>query len=267
MRFLSPIRQGQRGGQLQNRLHWRWASASCIGTSHLRMGTRKQDAFSIMRVHSDAMCAIVSDGAGSASHGGQGAALVCRTLRVNFRNWFKQHEVLPCDETIMCWIDKLRDHLSMVAQKRGVTRRQFAATLVMLVVFKDQVLALQIGDSALVARKAGVWEAICWPENGEFASTTYFVTDDPEVRLHTYRFDREHDAFALFSDGLESVALEQATQQPFARFFDPMIKPVDQAPSNGRLAELSDALARYLQGPSLCERTDDDKTLILVSCR
>ncbi|MGG5242655.1 protein phosphatase 2C domain-containing protein [Pseudomonas lurida] len=155
----------------------------------------------------------------------------------------------------------------MLAQKRGVTRRQFAATLVMLVVFKDQVLALQIGDSALVARKAGVWEAICWPENGEFASTTYFVTDDPEVRLHTYRFDREHDAFALFSDGLESVALEQATQQPFARFFDPMIKPVDQAWADGRLAELSDALARYLQSPSLCERTDDDKTLILVSCR
>lgn len=231
------------------------------------MGTRKQDAFSVMRVHSDAMCAIVSDGAGSASHGGQGAALVCRILRVNFRNWFKQHAVLPGDETIMCWIDQLRDQLSMVAETRGLTRRQFAATLVMLVVFKDQILALQIGDSALVARKDGVWEAICWPENGEFASTTYFVTDDPEVRLHTYRFDLEHDAFALFSDGLESVALEQATQQPFARFFDPMIKPVDQAQADGRLSELSDALARYLHSPSLCERTDDDKTLVLVSCR
>lgn len=262
-----PIQRGQRGGQLQSSLHWRWAAASCIGTSHLRKGTRKQDAFSVMRVHSDAMCAIVSDGAGSASHGGQGAVLVCRTLRVKFRNWFKQHEVLPGDETIMCWIDQLRDHLSLVAEKRGVTRRQFASTLVMLVVFKDQVLALQIGDSALVARKEGVWEAICWPENGEFASTTYFVTDDPEVRLHTYRFDRKHDAFALFSDGLESVALEQATQQPFARFFDPMIKPVDQARENGRLAELSEALARYLHSPGLCDRTDDDKTLILVSCK
>ncbi|WP_434694688.1 PP2C family serine/threonine-protein phosphatase [Pseudomonas sp. Z1-14] len=262
-----PIQRGQRGGQLQSSLHWRWAAASCIGTSHLRMGTRKQDAFSVMRVHSDAMCAIVSDGAGSASHGGQGAVLVCRTLRVNFRNWFKQHEFLPSDETIMCWIDQLRDHLSLVAEKRGVTRRQFASTLVMLVVFKDQVLALQIGDSALVARKEGVWEAICWPENGEFASTTYFVTDDPEVRLHIYRFDRKHDAFALFSDGLESVALEQATQQPFARFFDPMIKPVDLARENGRLAELSEALARYLHSPALCDRTDDDKTLILVSCK
>lgn len=220
-----------------------------------------------MRVHSDAFCAVVSDGAGSASHGGQGAALVCRKLMVNFRNWFKQHEDLPGDETIICWMDELRDQLSVVAEKRGISRRQLAATLVMLVVCRDRVLALQIGDSALVARKAGEWEAVCWPENGEFASTTYFVTDDPEVRLHTYRFDREHDAFALFTDGLESVALEQAIQKPFARFFNPMIKPVDQAQTEGRLVELSAALARYLHSPALCERTDDDKTLILVSCQ
>ncbi|MNN95437.1 hypothetical protein D3C76_1303440 [compost metagenome] len=79
--------------------------------------------------------------------------------------------------------------------------------------------------------------------------------------------DLEYDAFALFSDGLEAVALEQATQQPFARFFDPMLKPVDQMGGEGRLVELSGALARYLDSPALCERTDDDKTLILVSCR
>jgi len=138
----------------------------------------------------------------------------------------------------------------------------------MLVVFKDQVLALQIGDSALVARKAGVWEAICWPENGEFASTTYFVTDDPEVRLHTYRFDREHDAFALFSDGLESVALEQATQQPFARFFDPIsnrwIKhgrmgalPSYQMHSRVICRALRCASARMMTRRSFCCRVDE----------
>jgi serine/threonine protein phosphatase PrpC len=231
------------------------------------MGTRKQDAYIVARINPHTFCAVVSDGAGSASYGGQGASLICRTLIANFRSWFEQHNCLPDDEAILCWIDLVRDLLSEVAARRGLTKRQFAATLVMLVVFKGRVLALQIGDSALVARKAGVWEALCWPENGEFASTTYFVTDDPEVRLHTFNMNLEYDAFALFSDGLEAVALEQATQQPYARFFDPMLKLVDQTEGEGRLIELSGALARYLDSPALCERTDDDKTLILVSCR
>lgn len=144
-------------------------------------------------------------------------------------------------------------------------RRDFAATLVMLVVQNDQLLALQIGDSALVARRAGVWEAICWPENGEFASSTYFVTDDPEVRLRIAKLPLQYDAFALFSDGIENLALDHATVQPYARFFEPMMRPVDQAQESGRLAKLSIALGQYLDSAAVCDRTDDDKTLVLLS--
>ncbi|OEC34673.1 Protein phosphatase 2C [Pseudomonas cuatrocienegasensis] len=254
------------GGQLRADPRWRWAAASSIGTSHQRLETRKQDAYGV-RLSSSALLAVVSDGAGSAAYGGEGASLVCRHLLVAFRHWFLDHNHLPDDDTVRCWIDDLRDRLSVVAARHELTRRQFAATLVMLVVSNDQFLTLQIGDSALVGRKNGEWEALCWPENGEFASTTFFVTDDPEVRLHCVSGDLEHDAFALFSDGLESVALEQATQQPFARFFDPMIKAIDEAEGNGRLARLSEALAKYLETPRICERTDDDKTLILISKR
>ena len=135
----------------------------------------------------------------------------------------------------------------------------------MLVVKGEELLALQIGDSAMVGRREGRWEAICWPENGEFASTTYFVTDDPEARLRTALLPLDYDAFALFSDGIENVALDHLGVLPHARFFDPMIKPVDGATGHGKLAKLSEALGRYLDSPALCERTDDDKTLILLS--
>lgn len=255
------------GGQLQADLRWRWAAASQIGTSHQRAGTRKQDAFKVLQLSPQVLCAVVSDGAGSATYGGEGASLVCRALTSKVRDWFHTHIDLPDDEQVLSWIDDLRDRLAKAANNRAVLRRQFAATMVMLVVAHEQVLAMQIGDSALVARSNGEWRALCWPQNGEFASSTYFVTDDPEVHLRAFRLALEHDAFALFSDGLESVALEQATQLPFTRFFDPMIKPIDSATSEGRLVELSSALGRYLNSPSLCERTDDDKTLILLSCR
>ena len=244
---------------------WRWAAASRIGTSHLKTGTRKQDAYSISLQSGDGLCAVVSDGAGSASHGGQGASIVCRSLAAHFGAWLAAHERLPDDEHLMAWIDDLRDRLALAAQKRGLTRRQFAATLVLLAVQGDELLALQIGDSAIVGRRQGQWDAICWPENGEFASTTYFITDDPEVRLRTARLPLDYDGFALFSDGIETVALDHLGVQPHARFFDPMIRPVDQATGTGRLADLSDALGRYLDGAAICERTDDDKTLILIS--
>ncbi|WP_113064518.1 PP2C family serine/threonine-protein phosphatase [Oleiagrimonas sp. MCCC 1A03011] len=246
---------------------WRWAAASRTGTSHLRTGTRKQDAYRIVQFPQGALCAVVSDGAGSASHGGQGASLACRHLVACMKAWLLEHEQLPDLGEVRCWIDDLRDRLTAIAKRRELRLRDFASTLVMLTIHGDQGLALQIGDSALVARKEGVWEAVCWPENGEFASTTYFITDQPEVRLHAFPFDLEHDAFSLFSDGLDSVALEQASQKPFSRFFDPMIKPVDEAEGQGKLANLSQVLGNYLDSENLCERTDDDKTLILISGR
>ncbi|MFC3118300.1 PP2C family serine/threonine-protein phosphatase [Jhaorihella thermophila] len=209
--------------------------------------------------------AVVSDGAGSAKFGAFGAWLICRFLSVRFREWVRANPDLPSDEVLADWIDELRDRISAIATQRESTPRQFAATLAAIVVTPDEAVTLHIGDSAVVGRKGTEWDVLCWPENGEYASTTYFVTDDPEPRLNISRHPREHDAFALFSDGVGDLALSHLEQNAHPRFFDPMFRPVDAAPGEGRLIELSAKLATYLAGPSVCERTDDDKTLILIS--
>jgi hypothetical protein len=246
-------------------VRWRWAAASRIGTSHVKAGSRKQDAYVARTLPDGTLCVVVSDGAGSAPFGGEGASLVCRSMARNLGDWFAAQSSMPDDERVLEWIDGIRDTLSVVANKREVTKRQFAATMALLVLRHGDLLALQVGDSSIVGRTGGEWEAICWPDSGEFASTTYFVTDDPAVRLNTVRAPSMHDGFAVFSDGIETIALQQVELRPHPGFFEPMIRPIDANDSAGKLVDLSAALGRYLDGPAVCERTDDDKTLVLVS--
>lgn len=246
---------------------WRWVSASVKGTSHIHNNTRLQDAYAVSAMGNDCIFAVVSDGAGSAKYGAYGAWLACRFLIVRFRQWLHESSELPADEVLTDWIGELRNRISAIAARRQSVPRQFAATLAALIVTHSETLVLNIGDSAIVGRKRGEWDVLCWPENGEYASSTYFFTDEPQPRLNITRQPREHDAFALFSDGVGDLALTHLDKTAHSRFFDPMLRPVDAALGEGRLAELSAKLDTYLASPSVCERTDDDKTLILISGR
>lgn len=244
---------------------WRWAAASEIGTSHIRNGEGLQDAYAVSVLRDDCVFAIVSDGAGSAEFGAYGAWLVCRTLSVRVRNWFRATVQTPSDDVIVDWIDDVRDRISAIAAGRGSSSRQFASTLATVIATPNETLTLHIGDSSVVGRRAGEWDTLCWPENGEYASTTFFVTDDPEPRLNIQRYAPDYDAFALFSDGIGDLALSHKDQSASPQFFNPMLRPVDNATGTGRLPDLSLKLSGYLSGSSINERTDDDKTLILIS--
>ena len=246
-------------------MSWRWAAASAVGTSHIRSGERLQDAYAVSTYGGDHVFAVVSDGAGSAGFGAYGAWLVCRKLKVRFIDWLTKHEKLPDDETLEGWIDEFRSCLAVIAAQRQVAPRQFAATLAALFISPGELVALQIGDSAIVGRCDSKWKVICWPETGEYASTTYFVTDEPKPVMNIVRKHPEFDAFALFSDGVGEFALSQLEQRAHPGFFEPMLKAVDASTDTGRLPELSRKLGAFLAGPSVCERTDDDKTLILIS--
>jgi hypothetical protein len=193
---------------------WRWATTSEIGTSHLRLGTRKHD------------------------------------------------------DNIWSWVDAARDRIGIAAEKRGKTPRAFAATLVMLVATRNAALTAHVGDGAVVARLADQsWQTLSAPENGEYASMTYFVTDDPAPRLRVTRFADAYTGFAVFSDGVENLALDHKTYAPHAPFFRSMLNPLDKDEGDGKSAKLSTALAEFLRGPRVCDKTDDDKTLLLISAR
>ncbi|MCG5487092.1 MAG: protein phosphatase 2C domain-containing protein [Sinorhizobium meliloti] len=248
---------------------WRWACARSIGTSHMKTDTRCEDFASaklFIRPEGPIIAAVVSDGAGSASHAEVGSKLVCLSFLRACREFLvsKPLEELV-EEDVWHWLDEIREALNAKANAKALRPRDFASTMVAVLASPQTSIVIHIGDGAAVWKKAGSdgWEVPSWPYHGEYASTTAFVTDDPQAKLNYLRINEAIDEFALFSDGIERLVLEQATQSAHAPFFNRMLAPLKGSLVEGPDRGLSAALKDYLDSPSVCDRTDDDKSLIL----
>jgi hypothetical protein len=250
-------------------IQWNWVSAACRGTSHERSDVRLQDSHSCFipkGKRNDVFVAIVSDGAGSASFGGQGASLLCRTIGKEIRNHFMVSADLPTDEQIETWIDTARDLIFNVAQRRGLVPRDFAATLVFAISDGINVIIGHVGDGCIVIKddELNKWLAPSWPDHGEYASTTTFVTDEPAPKLSLVRHKGAVSALVLFTDGLERLALDFLSKQPHEKFFEGICRPLFSNTIIGFNRALTEELKRYLNSDPINARTDDDKTLVIA---
>lgn len=252
---------------------WTWACTSQVGTSHTRTGQRLQDAYSCFSVETEAssvFVGIVSDGAGSAEFGGEGASLVCRCVGLAARRHFASHTHLPSSADVELWIDQARDAIYRAAEPRGKAPRDFACTLVCAISDGQTSLVVHVGDGCVVAREAtsSAWFAPTWPDQGEYASTTTFVTDQPVAKVRISAEDRPVDVLALFSDGIERMVLDFAAQRPSEKFFSVVARPVlASRVAAGKDRPLSKQLQDYLDSEQVNARTDDDKTLVIAALR
>jgi len=164
---------------------------------------------------------------------------------------------------VVSWCDQVRSKLMDRAAELSLDVRQLACTLLAAIVGTTQSVYFQIGDGAIIILENNDYRLVFWPERGEYANTTFFITQDTfadalryEVRTTTV------DELAMISDGLQMVALDYASQQVHQGFFLPMFKTMRATNS---VDELMGPLAEFLESPRLNERTDDDKTLILAT--
>ncbi|MDX2263413.1 MAG: PP2C family serine/threonine-protein phosphatase [Hyphomicrobiales bacterium] len=261
-------------------LGWKIAAASALGTSHAKIETPCQDSFSTKlfrdRVGGDVLVAAVSDGAGSAKKAEQGSWLTCATI-VEAAEIFLADGGLVGDirrETAADWIRMAQAAIDIRAENEGATRRDYACTLLVAVVGEDAAAIFQVGDGAVVvpdditvSDDVG-WSWVHWPQHGEFANTTYFVTDERvDERMMFELCTRRIDEIALFTDGIERLVLHEASKTVFAPFFNRMLPAVRRLAAPGLDRKLSTDLEQYLNSPMICEKTDDDKTLVLATRR
>lgn len=254
---------------------WRIAAASAIGTSHIKQGSVCQDSHAC-RVFED--CAgrpvavfVVSDGAGSAPRADEGSHIACRTIVEGLEVFLADGgKVATVDaDTARSWVEMVQSAIAFRADEAGAIARDYACTLLAAVVAEDAAAFIQLGDGAMVVSdEAGEWAWVHWPQRGDYANTTYFVTDASAADQMAFDLvERRVDEVALFTDGIEALVLHYATKTVQTSFFEKMFVPVRTLEAKGVDPELSAGLERYLASPTICDRTDDDKTLVLATRR
>lgn len=247
---------------------WKTVYDSVRGTSHLVGDFPCQDACRVMVLPLNdgvMLIACSADGAGSALHAAEGAEMACDTfVRVIRRDLENSHAGKSIEwETVLSWCHELRSCISDRASDLGVEVRQLATTFLGALVGESKSLFLQIGDGAIVTWDGTGYRPVFWPQSGEFANTTNFLTDeDFEDRVEWVCWENRVDELALFSDGLERLILRFAERSVHSPFLAPMFAALRAADNPD---DYFDSLRQFLDSPRVNERTDDDKTLILAT--
>lgn len=248
---------------------WRVVAASAVGTSHTATGAACQDSC-FAQVETDAakpplLTIFVADGAGSAAHGGTGAELAIEAATAFVDQHYVQAvEFALNDNWAVECIQAVRAKIYAAADQQGAKARDYACTFLGVVASPFVTLLIQIGDGGIVVDVGNGLEVPITPMTGEYANMTNFVTDENAIDVLTVvALPARPEKVAVFSDGIQRLALNIPTNTAHAPFFTPFFTVLATA-SAAQEDHLQAELARFLQSQAVNERTDDDKTLALA---
>jgi hypothetical protein len=247
---------------------WKVLAGSTAGTSHTRVGTPCQD-YSLVTFAGPAelptVVLVCADGAGSSSRADRGAKLASITVATAATSALDAGLLVTdiTSETAIGWYEVARRRLALEACIEGLDIREYACTLLLAIVCDRSALFVQIGDGAIVFRANGDYQTAFWPQSGEYANTTNFLSArDFHQHLGFRAVSSPLDDVALITDGLQPLALHNATRTVHAPFFDPMFAALRSESDPDRLEV---PLRQFLTSTPVTTRTDDDTTLILAT--
>uniref|UniRef100_B8HUC5 Serine/threonine phosphoprotein phosphatase n=1 Tax=Cyanothece sp. (strain PCC 7425 / ATCC 29141) TaxID=395961 RepID=B8HUC5_CYAP4 len=254
---------------------WRYVQAYSTGTSHYANNLPCQDRTVSKTIvdgsGQEIFLAAVADGAGSAYRSEYGAEIATKLILSKIEDYFRQGEVLAnlSREIVGNWIEQISDQICELANDEGLGLREYACTLLAAVVKPTDGVFFQIGDGAIVIGTDEDYFPVFWPVTGEYVNSTYFITD--KISLKELQFKSINNQLiediALMSDGLQGLALQFATKTAHSPFFKPMFARLAEESNPGLSEVLNASLKNFLDSERVCNRTDDDKSLILSTCR
>jgi hypothetical protein len=246
---------------------WRVAAASVQGVSHRRRGEPCQDAHHWWHdAEQGVLVAAVADGSGSVPLAAIGSAVAVREAVVETVT--RLGRGLP--ERAEKWRKLLLEvlHATREAVKTAAARRarhtdDLATTLILAVAAAGRVAVAQVGDGAVVARRIdGGFQALTRPPAVEQANECAFLTST------VWRDEAQFGVLcgpttglALFTDGLQRLALRMPEGEPHAPFFGPLLQMLAGEVEKQRAQR---HVQGFLESRRVAERTGDDLTLLLA---
>jgi hypothetical protein len=241
---------------------WTVLGESVAGTAHRSRKVPCQDAFRFRTfgLSGGWLMIAVADGAGSASHSETGATLACEEF-VRRVEAFVPDELFTRDGMTALFAE-VRNALFAQAERLNVHPRELACTALLAVVGPASAAFAQLGDGAIVLGQGQEYRVVFWPEPAEYANATDFLTDDSF--RDWIRFEPVTDSItelAVFTDGLQRLALDFANRTAYPGFFRPLFSELRAAADPESLVE---PFRSFLDSERINERTDDDKTLVFA---
>jgi hypothetical protein len=214
------------------------------------------------------LIAVVADGAGTADLAHIGAEIAVSTVssvaQLGVHAGRRDYEEILREGATLA-----RQRLVEAAAERKADPRDLACTLLAVIVAPIGGGALQIGDGVIViAEQPLAWRWLFWPQKGEYANTTFFLSDEKSLaKAEVAPLPDEVQDVALMSDGLEPLALQFATRKAHEPFFRTVLAPLHAAEAKGESPQLSSGLSTLLASPAVRSRTDDDASLVIATRR
>jgi hypothetical protein len=183
--------------------------------------------------------------------------------------WFSGGRLLEeiTEAVVRDWIAGIVEQIAEEAGSSGNELRDYAATLLFAALGPNCAVFSQLGDGAMVVlTEEHEWSWVFWPMHGEYANTTYFITDPTALKLLQFEScQRAIHEVATFSDGLEPLVLDYKERIASQSFFNRMLRPLRSSEVKGVDVALCGQLASYLTSPRITSRVDDDLSLVLAT--
>ncbi len=241
---------------------WRVIASSVLGSGHQKRGQPCQDAHAWCILEPGIVMAAIADGAGSATRSDLGAQVATQTS-IEYLKHQLQDRTTRLDEALLqTALETAQQAIAAEAISQDIEIRQLASTLLVMVATPQQVAVGQVGDGAIViGDREGNLTTLTFPDNGEYANeTTFIISPGAIANAQIQLWEGKISHFALFSDGLQRLALKFPEAIPHTPFFSPLFRFIDQIEN---LETAQTQLQEFLGHPRITERTDDDLTIVL----
>lgn len=235
---------------------WTFGCNHHQGRSHTKHGLECQDAALVER-DGERVYAIVADGAGTSTYAREAASLAAETMK----KFLLEGDVFQKGDSFLReGFFAVNNALQAFAEKIGAAEKDCMTTLLVGCFTPQKAFLGQVGDGFIVVKqKRETPLFLPLPQTKEYANETDLLPTS-KIGLRTSIVGGGVHFFALSSDGLEAVAVDQKTKEPHAPFFEPFIDYLHGAPPE---EEVKEELQTFLGSERLQTRVDDDVSLVV----